>query len=180
MDTKIYENQSDYHIMTNDQYYIWLSSEDIQRLADSDVPNTAFIEYPSNFSCPYKKSKQYCSSLGIKILLMRGYPRIRDVLPEIFVYCMNDDSVNQAPQLHKFFMNLPEDAFLDGYKKSLKYLYETVNDWSQASYYIELLYQRHITKKKFQSDSEWEQLKEKLSGWADYTEIYRYMEESGE
>lgn len=163
------------YIYTQDNYYIFLSENDIQNFVDGIEPNTTFIEYPSNFSCPYKKNKLFCNALGIRILLMRGYPRIRDVLPEIFVYSMNIDCINEVPQLHEFFMNLPEDAFLEGYKKSLNYLYEVVNDWNQASYYIELLYKRHITKKRFQCDSEWNKLKQKLSEWADFIEIYEYM-----
>ena len=43
------------YIYTQDNYYIFLSENDIQNFVDGSEPNTTFIEYPSNFSCPYKK-----------------------------------------------------------------------------------------------------------------------------
>lgn len=139
---------------TNDGYSIRITEEQFYELVNGDKPNNLFIWDEGSYSLGFLNAG-IISDFGINVLLTRGYPRVRDVVGMMFQFLYEKHWGENEPgqPVYDFLMNLPKEAFIEGYKHIIHYFADDGEIWLPVH---TMIVEKEITKKEFADDELWD------------------------
>ena len=161
----------------NGEKILEITDELIDKLALSNIPNQQFLdrdmyskdgEYLGKFS-------QYGEIISNHVLARRGYPKVKDVLFDIynkvyFDYLGYEEKINWyngIKELHEMIKNIPHDLIIKILRKKAELLFERDSnryllDRNDKLNFINRLREERISKKDFGEDKLWEQIEDYL------------------
>lgn len=128
-------------------------SEKIEKIVnDANYSNLYFADI-SKFS-------KYYFQYAAQVIIKRGYPKVEDVIPQLFVW-LQDINWPGSYDIYQFLCTIPKEAIL-------KYFEETVNeaynnrDEGWLYYLQQLMYEQNITEKDFKNKNLFEVLNREI------------------
>lgn len=132
-----------------DRYSLYLTEKEFCQWVNSNLPNYCFLDG---------------SYLGAEILLARGYPRVRDIVGQMFKYIIRDADLitgETEPKVYYFLMSLPKDIFIEGYRYAFYHYVVSCKDIYSLNM-VAMIREKGLTRKDFKDDKWWSDYKTML------------------